>query len=213
MRKILAFVKVQVSSNVIRKAKPEESQIFKTLRFVQGDNSIILHLASILFLASCILHLASSVSLAESLKIGYVDLQRALNQSSTGKTALEKLKKDIEKENVILKEREEEIKKLEEELSKQGFMMKESERERKTEEYRRRGRDFDRYKEDTRRDIMMKEREMTARIVSELIKLAQKIGQEEGFTVILEKGEIVHFASDNIDLTDKLIKRYDEQKK
>lgn len=150
---------------------------------------------------------------AESLKIGYVDLQKALNQSATGKAALEKLKKDIEKENTILKEREEEVKKLEEELSKQGFMMKESERERKTEEYRRKGRDFDRYKEDIRRDIMMKEREMTARIVSELIKLAQKIGQEEGFTVILEKGEIVLFASDNIDLTDKLINRYDEQKK
>ena len=150
---------------------------------------------------------------AESLKIGYVDLQKALNQSVTGKTALEKLKNDIEKENEVLKEREEEIKKLEEELNKQGFMMKESEKERKTEEYRRKGRDFERYKEDTRRDIMMKEREMTARIISELIKLAQKIGQEEGFTVILEKGEIVLFASDNIDLTDKLIKRYDEQKK
>ncbi|MBI3815895.1 MAG: OmpH family outer membrane protein [Nitrospinae bacterium] len=152
-------------------------------------------------------------SSAESLKIGYVDLQKALNQSSIGKTALEKLKKDIEKENSILKEREEDVKKLEEELTKQGFMMKESERERKTEEFRRKGRDLDRYKEDTKRDIMMREREMTARIVSELIKLAQKIGQEEGFTIIMEKGDTVLYAADNVDLTDKLVKRYDEQKK
>lgn len=167
----------------------------------------------VVFLVSCILHLASSISLAESLRIGYVDLQRALNQSATGKAALEKLKKEIEKENSVLKEREEEVKKLEEELTKQGFMMKEAERERKTEEYRRKGRDLDRYKEDTRRDIMMRERDMTARIVSELIKLTQKIGQEEGFTIIMEKGDTVLYAADNVDLTDKLIKRYDEQKK
>ncbi|MEK6591183.1 MAG: OmpH family outer membrane protein [Nitrospinota bacterium] len=92
-------------------------------------------------------------------------------------------------------------------------MMMESERNKKTEDLRRRGRDVERYKEDTRREIMLKEREMTQRIVSELIKLAQKIGQEDGFTLILERGDTVLFAADSINLTDKLIKRYDEQKK
>ncbi|MEK7846591.1 MAG: OmpH family outer membrane protein, partial [Nitrospinota bacterium] len=59
----------------------------------------------VIFLASCILHLASSISFAESLKIGYVDIQKALNQSTAGKSAMEKLKKDIEKETTILKEK------------------------------------------------------------------------------------------------------------
>ena len=154
-----------------------------------------------------------SYSQGESLKIGYVELQKALSQSVSGKSAMERLKKEIEKENTMLKEKEEELRKLEEELNKQGLMMMESERNKKTEDLRRRGRDVERYKEDTRREIMLKEREMTQRIVSELIKLAQKIGQEDGFTLILERGDTVLFAADSINLTDKLIKRYDEQKK
>ncbi|MBI4377829.1 MAG: OmpH family outer membrane protein [Nitrospinae bacterium] len=154
-----------------------------------------------------------SYSQGESLKIGYVELQKALSQSVSGKLAMERLKKEIEKENTILKEKEEELKKLEEELNKQGLMMMESERNKKTEDLRRRSRDVERYKEDTRREIMLKEREMTQRIISELIKLAQKIGQEDGFTIILERGDTVLFAADSINLTDKLIKRYDEQKK
>jgi outer membrane protein len=154
-----------------------------------------------------------SYSQGESLKIGYVELQKALSQSVSGKLAMERLKKEIEKENTMLKEKEEELRKLEEELNKQGLMMMESERNKKTEDLRRRSRDVERYKEDTRREIMLKEREMTQRIVSELIKLAQKIGQEDGFTLILERGDTVLFAADSINLTDKLIKRYDEQKK
>lgn len=154
-----------------------------------------------------------SNSLAESLKVGYVDIQKALNQSTAGKSAMEKLKKDIEKETAILKEKEEDIKRIEDELNKQGLMMKDTERDRKSEEYRRKGRDLERYREDVKRDIMIKEREMTDKIVSEMVKVVQKIGQEEGFTIILERGNTVLFAADSIDITEKLIKRYDEQKR
>lgn len=154
-----------------------------------------------------------SNSFAESLKVGYVDIQKALNQSTAGKSAMEKLKKDIEKETTILKEKEEDIKRIEDELNKQGLMMKDTERDRKSEEYRRKGRDLERYREDVKRDIMIKEREMTDKIVSEMVKVVQKIGQEEGFTIILERGNTVLFATDSIDITEKLIKRYDEQKR
>ena len=183
------------------------------MRILKYKLQVTSYKLQVIFLASCILHLASSISFAESLKIGYVDIQKALNQSTAGKSAMEKLKKDIEKETTILKEKEEDIKRIEDELNKQGLMMKDTERDRKSEEYRRKGRDLERYREDVKRDIMIKEREMTDKIVSELVKVVQKIGQEEGFTIILERGNTVLFASDSIDITEKLIKRYDEQKR
>jgi Skp family chaperone for outer membrane proteins len=42
----------------------------------------------------------------------------------------------------------------------------------------------------------------------------QKLGADEGYTLILEKNEaIVLYASKVIDLTDRVIKLYDTQKK
>jgi len=48
----------------------------------------------------------------------------------------------------------------------------------------------------------------------DLIKVVQKIGADEGYTLILEKNEsIVLFASKPIDITDQVIKAFDVQKK
>jgi Skp family chaperone for outer membrane proteins len=42
----------------------------------------------------------------------------------------------------------------------------------------------------------------------------QKIGADEGYTVILEKNEsIVLYVAKSIDITDRVIKAYDAQKK
>jgi hypothetical protein len=47
-----------------------------------------------------------------------------------------------------------------------------------------------------------------------LLKVVQRLGGDEGYTLILEKNEnIVLFASKSIDLTDRVIKAYDAQMK
>jgi outer membrane protein len=56
--------------------------------------------------------------------------------------------------------------------------------------------------------------EMEKNIFIGLQKVIQKLGAEEGYTVILEKNEsIVLFASKSTDITDQVIKVYDAQKK
>ncbi len=47
-----------------------------------------------------------------------------------------------------------------------------------------------------------------------LQKVIQKLGADEGYTVILEKNEaIVLYTSKAIDITDRVIKLFDTQKK
>jgi Skp family chaperone for outer membrane proteins len=56
--------------------------------------------------------------------------------------------------------------------------------------------------------------EMEKNIFIGLQKVIQKLGAEEGYTVILEKNEnIVLFTSKSTDITDLVIKVYDAQKK
>jgi Skp family chaperone for outer membrane proteins len=55
---------------------------------------------------------------------------------------------------------------------------------------------------------------MERTILQGIQKVVKKIGEEENYTFVLEKNEnIVLFSSKAIDLTDRVIKAFDAQKK
>ena len=62
-------------------------------------------------------------------------------------------------------------------------------------------------------DLKGKVNEYSESIAKDLLKAAEEIGKEEGYSLILEKraGGIV-YAPSSVDLTDKLIKLYDSRK-
>ena len=75
-------------------------------------------------------------------------------------------------------------------------------------------RDFQRWGEDVQNELNQKRMEMEKNIFIGLQKVIQKLGAEEGYTVILEKNEnIVLFTSKSTDITDLVTKAYDVQKK
>jgi outer membrane protein len=84
----------------------------------------------------------------------------------------------------------------------------------KEREFQNKSREFQRWGEDTQNELNQKRQEMERNISTALIKVIQKIGADEGYTLILEKNEnIVLFASKTIDITDRAIKAFDAQKK
>lgn len=73
--------------------------------------------------------LMASVALAETTpKIGYVDLQRALNESDAGKKAKEEFKVQVDKLQASLKKQKDDIDAMKDQLEKKAVVMKEEER-------------------------------------------------------------------------------------
>jgi outer membrane protein len=84
----------------------------------------------------------------------------------------------------------------------------------KEKEYQTKLREFQRWGEDTQNELNQKRMQMERAISVGLVKVIQKIGADEGYTLILDKNEnIVLFASKTIDITDRTIKAFDAQKK
>jgi len=55
---------------------------------------------------------------------------------------------------------------------------------------------------------------MERNIAVGLYKVIKKIGEDEGFSLVLERNEtIVLFSSKTLDITDRVIKAFDAQKK
>ncbi len=151
---------------------------------------------------------------AADLKVAYVDIQKAVNDSNAGKEAKKVITKEIEKFQGLVAQKQKELQTLKESLDKQVLMMTPDARANKEKEYQNKLREFQRWGEDTQNEVNQKRTEMERNISVALIKVIQKIGADEGYTVILEKNEnIVLYASKSIDITDRVIKAYDAQKK
>ncbi len=152
-------------------------------------------------------------SIAEELKIGYVDIQKAVNECMAGTEAKKEIIKEVETFQRLTIEKRKELHMLRESLDKQIILPKPEARVKKEKEFQNKLRDFQRWGEDTQNEINQKRMELERKIATNLLKVIQKIGTEIKFDLILEKNEaIIPFASKSIDLTDRAIKVYDLQK-
>jgi outer membrane protein len=148
------------------------------------------------------------------LKIGIVDLQRALNESVAGKKAKEQFKVEFDRMQNSLKSEKDRLDRLKEDLDKKSVVLKEEERKTMAEDFERKRRDLRRKLEDSDAELRKKDSELTGDILKDLAVVIQQIGERDGYTVILENSSSsVLYGSKSIDLTDEVIKTYDARKK
>jgi outer membrane protein len=151
---------------------------------------------------------------AADLKVAYVDIQKAINECNAGKDAKKALTKEVEKIQRLGVEKQKELQTMKESLEKQTLMLTPEARASKEKEYQNKLRELQRWADDTQNEMSQKRAEMERNISAGLVKVIQKVGLDEGYTLILEKNEnIVLFVTKTIDITDRVIKAYDAQKK
>lgn len=150
----------------------------------------------------------------KTVKIGYIDLQRALDESDAGKDAKITFNKRVEELNKILGERDTELRKLQDEMEKQKGFLTDDARKEKEKVFQQKLKDTQRYAKDVQEELQQKETELANNIFKNLMEVIKKIGPDEGYTIILEKGRTnVLYAADGIDITDKVIKTYNKMRK
>ena len=148
------------------------------------------------------------------LKIGCVDIQKAMNECQAGIEAKKAITKEMEKLQKIFAERQRELQTIKDSLEKQAPMLNPEVRATREKDFQAKVRDYQRSLEDNQKEIQQKGQEMERTISLGLQKVIKKIGEDEGYTLVLEKNEsIVLFSSKAIDFTDRVIKTFDVQKK
>ena len=155
----------------------------------------------------------NKASAADVVKIGVFDLQRAINESKKGQAARSKLMAKFERMQKELNDRESEVNKLQEELENQGAMLSPEAKYEKDKVLKRKVRDFQDLYRDYQEEMKREEMESTQPIVEEVLRIANNLGAEKGYTLILEgqKSGII-YAPESTDITDEVIKRFDSAK-
>ncbi len=155
---------------------------------------------------------AVSVSAAEQ-KMGYVDMQIAIQQTSDGKKA----KKSLEG---IAKGKEDKLKKMEADLKVKGDDFKkkasiydEETKRKKQMELQKEFYDLQQLLGQSQQELRQKEEEALKPIVEAIRKQIEVIAKKDNYTIILEKSEnLVLFAKKEIDITDQVVKAYEKSK-
>jgi outer membrane protein len=152
---------------------------------------------------------APVAALAEDVKLGYVDLQRALNETEDGRKAKANLKKVFDAKQKELDEQQEVLKKDIEDLNKKRTLLPAEKVREKEAELQDRMQKVQQTYMRHQQDLSGKEQEATAKIFERMSKIITKIASTENFTMVLDRqqGGVV-FAKPHLDLTNELIRRY-----
>jgi outer membrane protein len=150
---------------------------------------------------------AASTARAE-IKLAYVDIQRALNDCRNGKSAKAEFRGRLERVQVQLQDEQSEVQRLKDELEKKGPLMQPDQRQSLEEQYSRKLRDFQDDYKSTRDSLQEKDNEITGAIVRDLATVVRQIGIKEGYTMVMEKGNLL-WATPATDITDTVIRNYD----
>jgi len=160
-----------------------------------------------------LLALSSTVASAqEKVKIGFIDIQRAIAESTAGKRAKDRFQAQVKKaEGDLLKEKGE-LERLKNDLDKKGQLMKEDERRNLEADLQRRYVSYQRSAGDYQQELRQKESEMMGDILKELEAIVNEVGKSEKFLLILERSQIL-YSDQGIDITNKVIDVYNSRTK
>lgn len=143
----------------------------------------------------------------DRVKIGFIDMQRALNESQPGKKARERLQAEFKKAEAGLLREEEEVKRLKSDFDKKGPLLKDEERRNLEKEFQRRYMGLQRSVRDQQEEFRQRESELANEIIKELQKVVSEVGKSERFTLILERSQLL-YSDDAIDITTRVIELY-----
>jgi outer membrane protein len=165
----------------------------------------------LLFILLC---MPVSLLAVDTLKIGCIDFQKVLNESDAGKKAKADLELLVKSKQSTIDEKGKTIEKMKGDLEKQTSVLSADAKKSKEEELEKMLREYQRLVQDSQTEVKKKELELTDAIIKDMRQIVEKIGEEQGYTLIIERaGGMVLYSKKDIDLTDAVIKKYNQSKK
>jgi outer membrane protein len=167
----------------------------------------------VLFVA-VILMLAVGHAYADNVKIGVVDLMKALNESDAGKKAKSELEDMIKTKQAVIDEKGKAIEKMKGELEKQSSVLSADAKKAKEDQLEKMVREYQRVVSDSQTEVKKRESDLTGGILKEIKAIVDQMGKEGGYTMIIENAEgVVLYSKKDLDLTDAVIEKFNASQK
>lgn len=152
---------------------------------------------------------------AETLeRIAIVDVQRCIMETKEGKRAKKDLEKTFAKAQSKIDRKAKDVQQRYQDLQAKAAMLSEKELRKRQEELMRADMELQQLQYELQDEVMQKEALLTEKIYGEVADIVEQLAKEENVQVVLVKSEMtVLWANPQLDLTNKVIVRYDKKNK
>lgn len=146
---------------------------------------------------------------AEELKFGFIDLNRALNESDEGKKAVTALESLVKSKQTLIAEKEDKLNVLKNEIISQTAVLNSESLKKKQEEHDELLKIYQRMIQDSKEEIQKRQADFMKDILIDLRKVIVKFAEDGGYTAIFEKYESgLLYMPESTDLTNKIIETF-----
>ena len=175
-------------------------------------------LCSVSLLSLSLLWASTSVQAADSFKMGIVDPQTVLEKSKAGKRALEGLKEYVSIRQKLLAKDEEELRNNQKQLQDQAAKMSETEKKEKGTQFQNKVADYQKRAQEFQQELQRKQKELVDEYMKKIMESTKTVAEKGGYSIVVDKGseqtvKIVIYNKDTIDLTEQVIKEFDQANK
>lgn len=158
-------------------------------------------LTRLLVLAALVFSVQSN---AADLKIGYVQVDKILQEAPQTAESSKKLEKEFAPRSQELERMQKQIKDIETALDKDALTMSETDRKNKERDASNLKIDFQRKQRELREDINLRKNEELAALQDRINKAVTSVSEAAGYDLVVYGG--VAYANKKIDITDKVLK-------
>lgn len=163
-------------------------------------------------LAGLLVTVLALTARAAEIRIGYVDLQKALTQTDDGKTAKDKLQREFSAKQKKLDQAQEELKSEKERLDKQGPLWTDEKRREFQSTLERKFMETTQLWQQMQKELSEAEAKATGEIFMKMEVIIREIAETEGFTHVFDRKQSgLIFAPESMDLTPQLVRKFNDR--
>ncbi|HYS10625.1 MAG TPA: OmpH family outer membrane protein [Myxococcales bacterium] len=154
--------------------------------------------------------LAARTASAQNMKIGYVDVQRAVQEVEEGKAARSRLQAELAQKRTDLDKKRADLEKMKADYDKQAPVLSEDAKRQKQEQLQKAFVDAQTAAGQMQEELSGKEQEAMQSISKRLLQVVAEVSDKENFTFVLDKSALL-YAPAASDLTNEVVRRYNER--
>ncbi len=167
----------------------------------------------ILTLVGFALPLATSAAARAEIKVGYVDLQRALQEVNDARSAKTRLQTIVDERKKKFELEQSDLMKEKDAFEKQSTAMSPDVRSQRQTDLGKKAFDLSQRWEKEKAELAQKEHTEMQAIFDKMNPIIATIAQREGMTFVFEKSEAgILYAPAYLDITNELVRLYNDQK-
>lgn len=136
-------------------------------------------------------------------KIGFVNTERILRESSAAKASQQKLEQEFSKREKAIQDAANKLKESADKLERDAAVMSEADRTKRQREAAELERDLQRRQREFREDLNQRRNEELAGVIERANRVIRQIAESEKFDIIFQEAV---YASPRIDITDKVLR-------